>query len=126
MKLQRYTPEIDKITSDHCRAAMVETYAEGGYWVRDDDIESLETENAALHAEYDRLTAMLGPQRVLSAEEVAEGFYWQRDDDNCEWGVNYVCSEVGHMLQAGVVERLDIFGQFKGPIKMPPEVRYGI
>ena len=32
-------------------------------------VESLEAENAALHAECDRLTAMLGPQKVLSAEE---------------------------------------------------------
>ena len=71
MKLQRYTPEIDKITSDHCRAAMVETYAEGGYWVRDDDVETLESENAALHAECDRLTAMLGPQKPMKVGEVS-------------------------------------------------------
>lgn len=32
-------------------------------------VESLEAENAALHAECDRLTAMLGPHKVLSAEE---------------------------------------------------------
>jgi len=152
MKLQRYD----------VKDGGYEKAAEFGTYCLSDDVESLEAENAALHAECDRLTAMLCkvptkeaeaaydqidrylrnnlddseyadmsaalehcyrtllyPQKPMSAEEVTEpGFYWQRDDDNCEWGVNYV-SSVGWMTQGGVSERLEIYGQFIGPIPYP-------
>jgi len=127
------------------------------------DVEALEAENAALHAECDRLTsllqweqgrrerigthgdecwkwgpshyecasreieritAMLGPQRVLRAEEVTEpGFYW--------WGSNLAKGWDGIMKVARTRYgyRFDeelwgagsngLYGQFIGPIKMP-------
>lgn len=73
----------------------------------------------------DRIAEMIcqsrtAPIKPLSEKDITEsGYYRQRDDDNCEWGVNYVCVDAGYMVQAGVAERLQIFGQFIGPIQMP-------
>ena len=126
MKLQRYTPEIDRITSDHCRAAMVKTDAVGGYWVRDDAVETLESENAALHAECDRLTAMLGPQKPMSAEEVAvPGFYWQRPSILARfepvWVIKPKASSLGlcMVILGDDTSEIPLTGQFIGPINMP-------
>jgi len=119
MKLQRYTPEIDKITSDHCRAAMVKTDAVGGYWVRDDAVEALEAENAALHAECDRLAAMIGPQNPMSAEEVAEpGFYWWKFADHRRVIVIARYDDSKIVIKTILGDEIFI-GKFIGPIKFP-------
>ncbi len=63
MKLQRYM-----FFDDEC----VGTDVEGAEWRKTTDVEAFEAENAALHAECDRLTEMLAPQQPMSAEEVTE------------------------------------------------------
>ncbi len=62
MKLQRYD----------VKDGGYEKAAEFGTYCLSDDVESLEAENAALHAECDRLTAMLGPQKPMKAVEVPD------------------------------------------------------
>jgi len=59
MKLQRY----------HVTDSVFDEEVGCGPFCRGDHVEALEAENTALHAKCDRLTAMLGPQKVLSAEE---------------------------------------------------------
>jgi len=74
--------------------------------------------------EMERLTAMLGPQRVLSAEEVTEpGFYLVRADNTNPWVPCVVArfnarSEGLRMLLAGKLEELPVIGELT-PIKMP-------
>ena len=61
-----------------------------------------------LHAECDRLTAMLGKPKVLEAHELTElGWYWHKWPLQKEWKVVKVC----HTAQAA--------GQFVGPLKQP-------
>jgi len=57
--------------------------------------------------EIERLTAMLGPQKVLSDESLTlPGWYWWRAGESGDWT----------MVQ---VEELGLLGQFIGPIKIP-------
>jgi len=118
MKLQRYYVDKYDIGRGVCYNEDV-VVLEGKY-------NALEAENAALHAECDRLTAMLGPQKVLSAEEVTEaGHYWHREgqSDINDWDI----VEVGQKwpwipkIFAFVVcgESVKLYGQFIGPINMP-------
>ena len=84
----------------------------------------LEDENAALQAECDRLTAMLAPQKPMSAEEVKDpGWYWHtRKGLGGDWFIHKV-------VRYGVLDELHITGgcfsyyrlegQFIGPLKAP-------
>jgi len=73
--------------------------------------------------EIERLTAMLGPQMVLEAEEVTEpGFYLVRADNTNPWVPCVVArfnarSEGLRMLLAGKSEELPVIGELT-PIKM--------
>ncbi len=60
MKLPRY--------SVHDVDVMDFILMHGAIWCKDDDVEALESENAALHAECDRLTAMLCKVPTKEAE----------------------------------------------------------
>ena len=120
MKLQRY--EIRAL--DDWGGRIHWQPSDAGQWCAAAHVEQLKAENAALHAECDRLTAMLGLQKVLSAEEVTEpGYYW--------WGSNLAKGWDGIMKVARTRYgyRFDeelwgagsngLYGQFIGPIKMP-------
>ncbi|MHB1641805.1 MAG: hypothetical protein ACYCS8_03975 [Acidithiobacillus sp.] len=99
------------------------TMSAADFAIMRDEVVRLEAENAALHAECDRLTAMLGPQKVLSAEEVTEpGLYFWREHEGAQWTVTDV--EVNHAPELrqyyfGNEEDEVLNGQFIGPIKMP-------
>jgi len=90
--------------------------------IHDAQIDALKAENAALHAECDRLTAMLGLQKPMSAEEVTQpGFYQWRHMDGEQWTVTEVVVNEAHELRQyyfGSEENLELVGQFIGPIKM--------
>ena len=73
MKLQRYRMDEDRD---------LEKDDKWGRFCLDEDVEALEAENAALHAECDRLTAMLTPKgTALSRFTDADGF---TEDDPIE------------------------------------------
>ena len=84
----------------------------------------LEAENAALHAECDRLTEMLTPQKPMSADEVTEpGWYWHtRKGWGGDWFIHKVVrygvlDELHTLGNCFSYDRLD--GQFVGPLKAP-------
>ena len=94
------------------------------HWCMDEDVTELEAENAALQAECDRLTAMLAPQKPMSAEEVKDpGWYWHTRKG---WGGDWFIHKV---VRYGVLDELHITGgcfsyyrlegQFIGPLKAP-------
>jgi len=119
MKLQRYINSA--VNADY--AGNYDILADDGPVCLASDVEALEAENAALHAECDRLTAMLGPQRVLSAEEVTEpGFYQWRHMDGEQWTVTeVVVNEAPELRQYYIAtdEDEELNGEFIGPISMP-------
>ena len=85
--------------------------------IREAQIDALKAENAALHAECDRLTAMLGPQKPMSAEEVTQpGFYWHRygTEDWCVVDVDF-----GYPYRLFIGTDGELAGQFIGPIRLP-------
>ena len=89
------------------------------------EIYTLKIENEALHTECDRLTAMLGPQRVLEAEEVTEsGFYWWRGCNESGWNLVDVLNDREDFIMFTIGDDCDqeLIGQFVGPLKIP-EVR---
>jgi len=124
MKLQRYINSA--VNADY--AGNYDILADDGPVCLASDVEALEAENAALHAECDRLTAMLtamlGPQKPMSAEEVTvPGFYLVRADNTNPWVPCVVArfnarSEGLRMLLAGKSEELPVIGELT-PIKMP-------
>ena len=96
--------------------------------IHDAEIDVLKAENTALHAECDRLLAMLGSQKVLSAEEVTgPGFYWWRINKYSEWKlfeVDYSVRLPGPIPPLRRYHGDDEFiapldGQFIGPLNMP-------
>ena len=155
MKLQRFHPRFN----GYGFAGMHER--EDGGFCATKDVEAMEAENAALHAECDRLTAllqweqnrrerigthgdecwkwgpahyecasreterltaMLGPQKVLSAEEVAKpGFYWHRygTEEWCVVDVDFGYPYGRLFIWANGEQDDGLEGQFIGPIKMP-------
>jgi len=88
------------------------------------DVEALESENAALHAECDRLTAMLGPQRVLEAHDVREGgFYFWTTNPEKGWEAIMRVIERKHGFRFSGDEwdgsNYGLYGYFIGPIRFP-------
>ena len=64
-------------------------------------------------AEIERLTAMLAPQKPMSAEEVTKpGWYWVRNTRCPYWKLRYVAPALG---KGGTV----VGFQFVGPLKAP-------
>jgi len=133
MKLQRYNPCNNPRKYRAGCGPNAYKCNDGDYVLYSDSqarIEALEAENAALHAECDRLTAMLGPQEVLTAEEVTEkGLYYRRyvseQGEATDWNI---CEVVGTGFQGDLGLRMymiademdeELYGQFIGPIKMP-------
>jgi len=111
MKLQRYDADGDYLV-DH-------TPNDNGEFCLSSDVEALEAENAALHAECDRLTAMLCPQKPMSAEEVAEpGFYWWKFADHRRVIVIARYDDSKIVIKTILGDEIFI-GKFIGPIKMP-------
>ena len=115
MKLQRY--EIRAL--DDWGGRIHRQPSDAGQWCAAAHVEQLKAENAALHAECDRLTGMLGPQKVLSAEEVTQpGFYWHRYEieELCVVDVDYGYP-YGQMFiwVNGEQEEYALEGQFIGP-----------
>jgi len=105
MKLQRYDVWgcglNDREPNDHAE------------WCDTDDVSTLESENTALHAECDRLTAMLGPQEPMSAEEVTEPGYYMVKYHNSNMIVEEISDddiEDGH---------IDPGSQYIGPLRWP-------
>lgn len=134
-------------------------YGDHGTSCKSTDVERLEAENSALHAECDRLTAMLQweqnrrdhigthgdecrkwgpahyecalaeierltamlkPQKPLTAEEVTEpGWYWHKLDCEDYWeAVNVILVNDKFNYSDGCFFR-DMDGQFFGPLKAP-------
>jgi len=112
MKLQRY----------HVTDSVFDEEVGCGPFCRGDHVEALEAENAALHAECDRLAAMLGPQKPMSAEEVTQpGFYWHRYgiEELCVVDVDYGYPYGRLFIWTNGEQDHGLEGQFVGPIKMP-------
>jgi len=82
------------------------------------ELDSAKAENAALKAECDRLTAMLGPQKPMKAEEVTEpGFYWWKTADRR--GVIVIARYDDSKIVIKTILGDEIFiGKFIGPLKM--------
>jgi len=115
MKLQRY---INSAVNDDY-AGNYDILSDDGPVCLSQDVETLEAENAALHAECDRLTAMLGPQKVLSAEEVTEpGFYWWKFADH-RWVIVIARYDDSKIVIKTILGDEIFIGKFIGPIKMP-------
>lgn len=75
--------------------------------------------------ETERLTAMLGPEKVLSAEEVTKpGFYWWRGCNESGWNLVDVFNDREDFIMFTIGDDCDkeLVGQFVGPLKTP-EVR---
>jgi len=90
--------------------------------IREAEIDALKAENAESHAECDRLTAMLGPQMVLSAEEVTvPGFYWHRygTEEWCVVDVDFGYPYGRLFIWANGEQDDGLEGQFIGPLKTP-------
>ena len=88
------------------------------------DVEALEAENAALHAECDRLTAMLCPQKPMSAEKVTvPGFYWWSTNLAKGWDgiMKVVRTRHGYRFDGELwgASNNTLYGQFIGPLKTP-------
>jgi hypothetical protein len=108
MKPQRYTAnDLDDMDFNELSSSK---------WCRSWDVEKLEAENA-------RLTALIEPPTIMTAEEVTEpGYYWwgnreegwfMLDVDRGACGKLFSwCSEDGEFTEP-------LTGQFIGPIKMP-------
>lgn len=116
MKLQRW-----EVGDDY---EMPGDYGDHGASCKSTDVERLEAENAALHAECDRLTEMLTPQKPMSADEVTEpGWYWHtRKGWGGDWFIHKVVrygvlDELHTLGNCFSYDRLD--GQFVGPLKAP-------
>jgi len=87
--------------------------------IHDAQIDALKAENAALHAECDRLTAMLGPQKPMSAEEVTQpGFYWWKFDIH-RWVIVIARYDDSRIVIKTILGDEIFIGKFIGPIKMP-------
>jgi len=122
MKLQRYNPCNNPRKYRAGCGPNAYKCNDGDYVLYSDSqarIEALEAENTALHAECDRLTAMLGPQKVLSAEEVAEpGFYWWKFADH-RWVIVIARYDDSKIVIKTILGDEIFIGKFIGPIRLP-------
>jgi len=113
MKLQRYELYYNGFEYDGMREK------DDGEFCAFKDVEALEADNAALHAECDRLTAMLGPQKPMSAEEVTQpGFYCWKFADH-RWVIVIARYDDSRIVIKTILGDEIFIGKFIGPIKMP-------
>ncbi len=116
MKLQRYAP----VGRDgNCYPDFM-TPRDDGDFVRSDEAQA---EIDALHAECDRLTEILGPQKVLEAIDVTKsGLYGWRENKNNVFRWVMVRESIHYGMRMKIIgEQCEngMRGQFVGPIKMP-------
>jgi len=104
-----------------CMASAFESYYGQKWndkgWRRETSVWAAAWKESANH-----LTAMLGPQKVLSAEEVTEsGFYWHRygTEEWCVVDVDFGYPYGRLFIWANGEQDDGLEGQFIGPIKMP-------